>query len=160
MKHKNFVVFLDIDGVLNTRTTVKRTPAGYTGIDDARVRVLAGTIEKCGGGDIVLSSDWKDLQPTHEDYIYLVSKLEQYGLNISGKTQDSMHRRGVGINDYLEKHPEIEEYIILDDNIFDFRDHKKLWERLLLTNGIEKAKFASETPAVEAILFLDYLKMF
>ena len=36
-----FVVFLDIDGVLNTRTTVKRTPYGYTGIDDARVKVLA-----------------------------------------------------------------------------------------------------------------------
>ena len=49
-----FVVFLDIDGVLNTRTTVKRTPYGYTGIDDARVKVLANAIEKCGGGDIVL----------------------------------------------------------------------------------------------------------
>ena len=31
-----FVVFLDVDGVLNTRTTVKRTPSDYTGIDDAR----------------------------------------------------------------------------------------------------------------------------
>lgn len=30
----------------------------------------------------------------------------------------------------------------------------------LLTNGIEKAQFASETPAVEAILFKDYLKSF
>ena len=39
-----FVVFLDIDGVLNTRTTVKRTPYGYTGIDDARVKVLANAI--------------------------------------------------------------------------------------------------------------------
>ena len=36
-----FVVFLDIDGVLNTRTTVKRTPYGYTGIDDANWK-LAG----------------------------------------------------------------------------------------------------------------------
>lgn len=26
-----FVVFLDVDGVLNTRTTVKRTPSDYTG---------------------------------------------------------------------------------------------------------------------------------
>ncbi len=25
-KHKNFVVFLDVDGVLNTRTTVQQTP--------------------------------------------------------------------------------------------------------------------------------------
>ncbi len=28
-----FVVFLDIDGVLNTRTTVKRTPYGYKGMN-------------------------------------------------------------------------------------------------------------------------------
>lgn len=32
-----FVVFLDVDGVLNTRTTVKRTPSDYTGIDDAKL---------------------------------------------------------------------------------------------------------------------------
>ena len=64
-----FVVFLDIDGVLNTRTTVKRTPYGYTGIDDARVKVLANAIEKCGGGDIVLSSDWKEIM-TITDILY------------------------------------------------------------------------------------------
>ena len=47
-KHKNFVVFLDVDGVLNTRTTVRQTPKGYQGIDDARVEVLAKTISKFG----------------------------------------------------------------------------------------------------------------
>ena len=54
-----FAVFLDVDGVLNTSTTVKQTPYGYTGIDDARVEILAHALEKYGGGDIVLSSDWK-----------------------------------------------------------------------------------------------------
>ena len=39
-KHKNFVVFLDVDGVLNTRTTVQQTPKGYQGIDDARVEAV------------------------------------------------------------------------------------------------------------------------
>ena len=39
------VVFLDVDGVLNTRTTVKRTPYGYTGIDDARVKILANALK-------------------------------------------------------------------------------------------------------------------
>ena len=34
----------------------------------------------------------------------------------------------------------------------------QIWERLLLTNGIERAKLASETPAIEAILFMDYIK--
>lgn len=158
--HNKFVVFLDIDGVLNTKTTVQRTPEGYTGIDDARVEVLANTIQKCGGADIILSSDWKEMKTTDEDYRYLVSKLARYGLTISGQTQDSKHNRGAGIETYLESHSEIEEYVILDDCKFDFKDYKKLWERLLLTNGIEKAQFASITPAVEAIIFMDFLKSF
>lgn len=159
-KHNNFVVFLDIDGVLNTRTTVQSSSKGYTGIDDARVTVLANTIRKYGGGDIVLTSDWKDLREDDVDYLYLLSKLNNCGLTISGKTKDENHARGTGILEYLKLHPEIEEYVILDDNTFDFRDHRKLWERLLLTNGIENAKFASHAPAVEALIFMDYLKLF
>lgn len=159
-KHNNFVVFLDVDGVLNTKTTVQCTPDGYTGIDDARVEVLANVINKFGGADIVLSSDWKDMKQTDEDYIYLVSKLEMYGLSISGHTQDSKNNRGDGIIKYLEDHPEIEEYVILDDCKFDFNDYEQLWERLLLTNGIERAQFAAKTPAVEAMIFMDYLKLF
>lgn len=36
MKNKEFIVFLDVDGVLNSRTTVQKTPDGYQGIDDMR----------------------------------------------------------------------------------------------------------------------------
>ena len=159
-KHNKFVVFLDIDGVLNTRTTIQSSPKGYTGIDDARVTVLANTIRKYGGGDIVLASDWKNLREGDEDYLYLLTKLNREGLTISGKTKDEKNARGVGVWEYLQIHPEIEEYVIFDDNTFDFRDHRKLWERLLLTNGIENAKFASHAPAVEALIFMDYLKLF
>lgn len=38
----SFAVFLDIDGVLNSRTTCERTPDYHIGIDDLRVAVLAG----------------------------------------------------------------------------------------------------------------------
>lgn len=155
--HTKFVIFLDIDGVLNTRTTVQRTPNYYTGIDDARVVILANAIEKYGGGDIILTSDWKVLKETHEDYLYLTEKLAKQNLTIAGKTKDIHRARGAGIIAYLDEHPEIEEYVILDDNKFDFQDYKILWERLLLTNGIERAKFASNTPTVEAILFMDYI---
>ena len=31
-RHKRFVIFLDVDGVLNTTTTVQKTPDGYTGL--------------------------------------------------------------------------------------------------------------------------------
>lgn len=123
MKNKSFVIFLDIDGVLNSRSTVKKTPDGYQGIDDARVEVLA-----------------------------------KWELHITAHTYDQLYDRGVGIENYLREHSEIEEYVILDDNKFDFEDYPGLGERLLLTDGIERAKFASRAPEVEAILFRDYIQ--
>ena len=36
-----FCSFLDIDDVLNTRTTCERSPEGYKGIDEARVEILS-----------------------------------------------------------------------------------------------------------------------
>ena len=154
----SFAIFLDIDGVLNTRTTCEHTPDCHVGIDDQRVAILAGAIRKYGPAEIILSSDWKELRPDEEDYLYLISKLDKYGLKSAGKTTDHWNNRGEGILQYLESHPEIDEYVILDDNIFDFQDYPKLWERLLITNGIEKAEFAAETPATEAILFRDYIR--
>lgn len=156
----SFAVFLDIDGVLNTRTTVQRTPDGYRGIDDARVDILAKAVKKYGATDIVLSSDWKDLRSDHDDFLYFISKLEKYDLKLAGKTTDHWNNRGEGILAYLEAHSEIDEFVILDDNKFDFQDDQKLWERLLITNGIERAVFAAQTPAVEAIIFMDYIKLF
>lgn len=37
---------------------------------------------------------------------------------------------------------------------------EKLWKRVLITNGIERAEYASRTPAVKAILFRDYIKSY
>ena len=71
-----FAVFLDVDGVLNTKTTVERTPDGYTGIDDARVAILAKAIKKYENADIILSSDWKELKSDDDDLVFLISKLE------------------------------------------------------------------------------------
>lgn len=155
-----FAVFLDVDGVLNTKTTVERSPEDYKGIDDARVDILAKAVKKYGNADLILSSDWKDLRSDNGDFCYLISKLEKYGLHLEGKTSDHFNKRGEGILKYLELHPEIDDFVILDDNRLDFQDYRELWERLLITNGIERARFASPTPQVETIIFLDYIKTF
>ena len=155
-----FAVFLDVDGVLNTKTTVQISPDGFTGIDDARVEILAKSLAKYGDGVIVITSDWKDIRGNSEDFSYLNNKLGNYGLSIYDTTTGKHRDRGAGVEKYLKSHPEIDEYIILDDTTFDFEDFPKLWERLLLTNGIENAKHASKTPAIEAMIFLDYIKMF
>lgn len=153
-------VFLDVDGVLNTRNTVERTPDGYHGIDDARAEILAEAIKKYGNTELILTSDWKEMKPEADDFRYLVSKLKKQGVFLSGKTMEHFNKRGEGVLKYLEEHPEIEEFVILDDQEFDFREYPRLWERLLLTNGIERAVAASKTPAVETIIFLDYIKSF
>lgn len=153
----SFAVFLDVDGVLNTRRTVISSPDGRVGVDDIRIKILAGAIKKYGGGDIVLTSDWKNVR-IGGDFDYLKDKLAEHGLEISAVTTDRGNNRGQGIQDYLNEHPEIDEYIILDDNRFDFEDFPGLWERLLITNGIQQASFASKTPAVEAMIFHDYIK--
>lgn len=158
-KHDSrLTVFLDIDGVLNTDKTVKRTPDGYKGIEDSCVELLANVIDKYGGTDIILSSDWKDMRENDDDYCYLISKLHKYGLTLLGHTKDKLYERGAGIISYLNEHPEVEEYVILDDNTFDFQDYRKIWERLILTKGIENPRLASETPAIEALIFMDYIK--
>lgn len=155
-----FAVFLDVDGVLNTKTTCQHTPDGYIGIDNLRVEILANAIKMYDSYDVILTSDWKEMNEYDDDYLYLLKKLDLYDLYISGKTEDQGNNRGEGILKYLMTHPEIDDYIILDDCKYDFRDYVQLWERLLVTDGIERAKFASNTPQVETIIFMDYIKKF
>lgn len=68
------------------------------GIDDLRVEVLAKAIRKYGPTDIVFSSDRKELRPEEDDYVYLISKLANYGLELVGKTTDHYNNRGEGMS--------------------------------------------------------------
>lgn len=160
----SFVVFLDVDGVLNTKTTCERAASEiYTGIDDERVKILSLAMKECGAEGVILTTDWKELPEEHEDYIYLKKKLSGYGIRILGKTEDPYAlQRGLGVLMYIHNHPEIEEYVIIDDQHFDFGDDSKLWENYLDTEhrGIEHSVLASKTPTVAAILFLDSIKRF
>ena len=68
-----------------------------------------------------MSSDWKEMKPTDDDYVYLISKLALCGLSIDGaRHRIRCTKRGEGILKYLKAHPEIEEYVVLDDCRFDF----------------------------------------
>lgn len=49
------------------------------------------------------------------------------------------------------------EYILLESNNF-IENYRKIWERLILTKGIENSQLAFETPAIEALIFMDYIK--
>ena len=52
------IIFLDVDGVLNFVTCKDRSPGGYTGIADSRVKILAEIVKE-NDADIILTSTWK-----------------------------------------------------------------------------------------------------
>ena len=118
------VIFCDVDGVLNNDETTAISPNGYRGVSNELIRNLRNIVRETGA-KIVLSSDWRLVRddPEHsKDYRYLVRKLRfAGGLTIDGHTDDiSWSKRGTEIKKYLQDHPEVTDYVILDD--LPFRD--------------------------------------
>ncbi len=132
------VIFLDIDGVLNTNWSISRC-GYYLGIDTARIKLLKQIVEATDA-KIVLSSDWRYefevgayKQKTHHCK-YLSNKLRKQGLTIYDKTENFGHLfRGKEIHDYLIEHPEITGYVVLDDRVFDFEDYPDVFNHFIKT---------------------------
>ena len=132
------VIFCDVDGVLNNSGTDTRSPSGYAGVSNVLIRKLKTIVSETGAG-IVLSSDWRLVKddPEHgKDYRYLVRRLRfAGGLRILDHTPDiSWKDRGQEIRQYLKQHPNVTEYVILDD--LPFRDFliNDLLSNLVLTD--------------------------
>ena len=119
-KKKRNVIFLDVDGVLNDRYTEDRTPCGFIGLEDSMIANLAFIVEKTGA-EIVLTSTWKSEWKPHmkdcePDGAYLSKRLKKHSLRIIDKTEDHTADRGAGIKQYLDEHPDIENWVVLDDD--------------------------------------------
>ena len=139
-------IFLDVDGVLNCSTSKSYCHDDIcgiiTGIDSDKVKRLAKIVEKTGA-EIVLSSDWKDgwskyytsSKPSHAKY--LDNHLYKKGkLTIKDKTPNTSKGswyRGEEILTYLRSHPDITDYVILDDTFFEDFSIKEIEEHLVLT---------------------------
>ena len=125
------IIFLDIDGVLNCRSTKDRC-GQYIGIEDGKVKLLKEIVDSCNA-KLILVSTWKEnwykdprLKSKQDDLAnYLDEKLSKEGLVISDKTDDYHYlHRGDGILEYL-RHIQwlgisVSRYIIIDDEIFDY----------------------------------------
>ncbi len=119
------VIFLDVDGVLNRRSTHTLSPSGCMFVEDILVATLASLVRQTEA-QLVLSSTWRkgyfDIRDGRldtsdaEDYDALVGALLYAGLAIRDHTPLRKPKdRAAEITRFLADHPEVDSYVILDD---------------------------------------------
>lgn len=120
------IVFLDIDGVLNSVRYDRERREHDGNIDETRLALLKGLIDDTGA-EIVLSSSWRKhwgSAPEECDNIgeELNSEFGKFGLRVSDKTPVlSALERGIEIKAWLDAHAdEVGSFVILDDMFFGF----------------------------------------
>lgn len=133
------VIFLDVDGVLNASDYTKTSDKvnGILGIRDYNLINLQ-KLKILTDAEIVLTSTWKlDYLKKNDLGKYLIDKLEEYNLKIYDCTIDNIYDRGRGIIEYLNKYPFIENFVILDDDLFDDYKTFDLVDNLVKTDFSE-----------------------
>lgn len=110
------VLFLDIDGVLNNSRTQERC-LGFLGVDKKLARRLSDWLGLHKDVEVVLSSTWR----TDPRMWYAI---KQEGIDFVNITENSGLRR-VEISNYIQDHPEITKYAILDDQDSEWFDYQR-----------------------------------
>lgn len=117
MKNKKIkVIMLDIDGVLNCAKTALRNK-GVIGIDPYLVAIF-NRIIFATDAEIVISSSWrnserelKDIRQQVMPYLDITPVLHR-----PSGTGAEYCERGKEIQNWLDRHPEVKRYAILDDD--------------------------------------------
>ena len=131
------VIFLDVDGVLNSEVSREQERNNFDNwmeheVSEMHVNNLKKIVDATGA-QIVLSSSWRFDHPkaTGRDFIVdplmkvLDRKLKAVGLDIIDVTPDLRGKiRGAEIQDWLGRHSEVERFVILDDDV-DMNDEQK-----------------------------------
>lgn len=119
------VVFLDIDGVLNTGKNADGKYAEWEKV------LLLSTLIKRSGAAIILHSGWRfwmteEMAPLNREAEGLLHLFDMAGLVLSGKTPDFSTEeikrtkkfslvKGAEIRQWLLTHPETKHFVVLDD---------------------------------------------
>lgn len=132
----NIILFLDIDGVVNCASTQQRH-RGYIGIDPY-MAFLVGKIVLDTGCKVVLSSTWRCF---HDDGIEEISKQVTPIQDATpkpwyNKETERHSTRGEEIQAWLDQHPEVERYAILDDDTQILESQEPNWFRTFWLTGI------------------------
>ncbi len=131
--HLGKVIFLDIDGVLNSNfwnADHQREISYGKYIDIEKVKLLSQLVKR-SEASIILHSGWRfwfgeDLQPLRPEAEYLTALLGKEGMTVAGMTPDltteEIRRtkkfskvKADEILKWLKDHPETKKWVVLDD---------------------------------------------
>lgn len=127
------VLFLDIDGVLNSNfwnASHQKEISDGTLIDEGKIKILASLVKRTGA-KIILHSGWRfwfdsDLRPLRTEAERLVELFANEGLTIAGVTPDLTTEeirktkkfslvKADEILMWLKTHEDVTEWVVLDD---------------------------------------------
>ena len=128
------VIFLDIDGVLNSDEYVDRVKKSdiqgiERDIDIEKVKLLKRAIDETGA-KVVLSSSWRYTKNAR----YLKELLANYGIGVDS-TPYIQDKRGLEIKKWLSENQGVEDFLIIDDEIFDSFDEELMKKLVKISNG-------------------------
>lgn len=125
------IIFLDVDGVLNSMAYFKHLRSNgkklhkkdeYNDISEYHLKMLSKIYEECSA-KIVLTSTWRELSDSknkrcYKMYEYLVNSLMKYNMEIISKTRVIGMDRPKEIFDWLSNREDKEDikFVILDDD--------------------------------------------
>lgn len=112
------ILFLDVDGVMNSEETLKRKIHRHQGVVGIapHLSILVYRIIEATGCKVVLSSAWRGIEKNH-DYIEKAIGHKLHDITkVIYTTDPYRHVRGDEIKEWLDRHPEVTRYAILDDD--------------------------------------------
>lgn len=120
------VLFLDYDGVINYFTEHYSTPVKMVGdiltMAEPELVYRVNLIQDRTGCEIVLSSswrhqpDWREAMKASGIFKPLLDRTPRYSSATKYGIESDMLCRGHNIQDWLDEHPEVTRYAILDDS--------------------------------------------
>lgn len=127
-------IFLDVDGVLNSDEYFDKIKnlnidGIQSEIDVEKIKLLNIAINETMA-KIVLTSSWRYTRNAQE----LRKLLSEYGIS-TDSTPFIQNERGLEIKQYLSEHPDVEDFVIVDDEIFDSYDDELIKKLVKISNG-------------------------
>lgn len=112
------VIFLDVDGVLNSQQWALKMFAEGVRVyaedmlDPHALRLLKRLVDE-SNAKLVVSSSWRSIPQSMKA---LADQLDQYGMKVYDVTPRVGETRGKDITAWLNRHPGKHQYVILDDD--------------------------------------------